>query len=405
MVIDVALLGAGGVALLVAVTFAHLQRWSISPPLLGLLTGVLLGPRVIGALEIPASDDAHVMQMAARFLLAVALLAIALRYPLSDVRRRVGEVTLLLVAVLPVMAGVVAAGAVWALGLPLGTALVLGAVLAPTDPVLASGIVTGAPAERSIPERARQVLSLESGANDGLAMPFVIVAIAIALDRSVPTELAKAAAEVIAGVALGVAAGTAAGFALRWAEVHREIGPAVRSLYTLVLAAFLLGASGLLHVNGLISVFAAGLLHNRVVAAGDRRSEVAVDEAMNQFLVIPVFVLLGAVLPWREWVALGWGGLAFVVIAVFLRRLPIVLALGRGIRADRAHAVWLGWFGPMGVAALFYLGHAQEQSVTDPRLWAAGTLVIAVSTVVHGLTAGPSRVLYERAHERGRRPL
>ncbi len=81
---------------------------------------------------------------------------------------------------------------------------------------------------------------------------------------------------------------------------------------------------------------------------------------------------------------------------MLLRRLPVALALRRPLRGDWAHVTWLGWFGPIGIAALFYLGHVHEQGVTDSRVWAAGTLVIAVSTVVHGLTAGTVRLAYRR---------
>lgn len=394
--LDVALFAAGVVALVVAVLWRHLQRWSITPPLLGLLTGVLVGPHVLSALVVPSVDRVRVMQIAARLLLAVALMAIALRYPLGDVRRRVRDVGLLLLIVLPVMAGILAVGGVTVLGLPLGLALVLGAALCPTDPVLASGIVTGAPAERDIPERDRQELSLESGANDGLALPFVILAVAVAMDHSLPAEIGKAVYEVVAGVVVGAVAGELAGRGMRWAEAHREIGTSVRSLYTLVLAFAVLGLSGLVNADGLLSVFVAGLLHNRVVTGGDRQAELAVDETLNQFLVVPVFVLFGAVLPWSDWAALGWGGPLFVVVALVLRRLPVVLALRRPLRAGWPHVWWLGWFGPIGVAALFYLGHVHERGVTDPAVWAAGTLVIAVSTIVHGLTAGPARAMYRQ---------
>lgn len=314
--LDVVLVAAGAVALVVGTFFVGLERWSISPPFLGLLTGILLGPRLLDVLAIPAADRIHVMQVAARLLLAVALMGIALRYPTRAVRARAREVGILVLVALPVMAAVVAVGAAWTVHLPVGIAIVLGACLSPTDPVLASGIVTGEPAEEDIPERGRQALSLESGANDGLAQPLVVLAIAFALDHAIPSELGKAAYEVVGAIAIGIAAGLAAGYALRWAERHRELGPAVRSLYALVLAAFVLGVSGLANVDGL--------------------------------------------------------------------------------RATWANVLWLGWFGPIGVAALFYLGHAHEQGVTDPQLWAAGTLAIAVSTVIHGLTAGPGRVLLRR---------
>lgn len=394
---DIVLAAAGAVAFVVAASLRHLQRWSISPPLLGLLAGMLLGPEAIDVLRLPPGQEIAIMKIAARLLLAVALMAIALRYPLAAVRARVGEVALLLAVVLPVMAAVLAAGAVSTLGLPLGFALVLGACLSPTDPVLASGIVTGEPAEQDIPPRARQALSLESGANDALALPFVVLALAGVLGRELPQEGARLVYEVLGGVALGVGAGWVAGHTLRWAERHREIEQSVRALYTLVLAMFLLGLGGVARVNGLLGVLVAGLTHSAIVSGRDRKVEVGVDEALNQFLVIPVFVLLGVAAPWERWGDLGWGGVGFVLVALFLRRLPVVLVLRRPLRADWPHVVWLGWFGPIGVAALYYLGHIEEQGLTHPGLWAAGTLVVVVSTIVHGLTSAAGRLAYRRA--------
>ena len=395
-VLDIVLFAAGLVAVIVAMLLRHLEQWSITPPLLGLLTGTVLGPQLGDVLVLPAGEEVRIMHVAARLLLAVALMAIALRYPLNDARRRLPQVALLVLVVLPVMTGVLALGASWLIGLPLGLALVVGAVLSPTDPVLASGIVTGEPAERDIPERDRQILSLESGANDGLALPIVIVALAVALDRPMPAELGTAAYQIAAGIVVGAVAGEAAGRAMRMARAHREVGTAVRSLYTVVLAFLVLGASGLVHADGLLSVFVAGLMHNRVITGGDRRAEVQIDETLNQFLVVPVFVILGAALPWGEWAAMGWGGVLFILVVLLLRRLPIVVALRRPLRGDWASALWLGWFGPIGVAALFYVGHAHEQGITDPAVWGATTLVVAVSTVVHGLTTGPARWLYRQ---------
>lgn len=393
-VVDAVLWIAGAVALAVGTLSAHLDRWSVSPPLLALVVGVVAGPQVTGLASIPASEAPHVLHVAAKLLLAVALMAIALRYPIRDVRAHRREVTWLLVLVMPVMVAVTGLAATWTLGLPLGVAAVLGAALAPTDPVLASGIVTGASAEEAIPSRDRQVLSIESGANDGLAQPFVVLALAWALGDPLDTALATAAYEVVGALAVGAAAGYAAGRALRWAERHREITGSERSLYTLVLAAFLLGATSTLGMDGLLAVFVGGLAHSAATTAEDRRSEVSIDEPMSQFLVVPVFVLLGVALPWSDWGALGWGGVGLVAAALLLRRPPIVLLLRPLLGATRAHVVWLGWFGPIGVAALFYLGHAHGEGVTDPTVWAAGTLVIAVSTVVHGLTAGAGRRLY-----------
>jgi hypothetical protein len=96
----------------------------------------------------------------------------------------------------------------------------------------------------------------------------------------------------------------------------------------------------------------------------------------------------------------GWSGVMFGLAALLFRHLPALLALKRPLRADWTEVIWLGWFGPIGVAALFYLGHADEQGVTDPSVWTAGTLVITLSTVVHGLTAAPGRLGYRRHLQR-----
>lgn len=403
MTLDVMLVTAGALAVVVAGTLRHLNRYSVSPPMLALVAGVLLGPQVLDVVEIPASQEIAVMRTAARLLLAVALMSIALRFPLAVTRSRLREVVILVLVVLPAMAAVVGLGANVLLGLPLAVALALGAALSPTDPVLASGIASSDVAKRDIPARGREVLSVESGANDGLAMPLVVVATALVLDRSLAGESARAAYEVVGGVLVGVVAGAAVGWAMRTAKDHREIATPVRELYTLLVALFVLGLGSVLHVNGLLGVFVAGLAHNRLVSGDDRRVEAGIEESLNQFLVIPVFMLLGVVLPWSEWAQLGWAGVGFVAVALLLRRLPVVVLLRPVLRAPWHHVLWLGWFGPIGVAAIFYLGHLHEQGVTDPVVWAAGTLVVASSTVVHGLTAGPARLLYQRDGDGDRR--
>lgn len=400
--LDTILWVAGAAALVVGTLSAHLDRWSISPPLLAMVVGVVVGPQVAGLASIPATVAPHVLHVAAKLLLAVALMAIALRYPLAEVRTHGREVLVLLAVVMPAMALVAGAAAAWTLGLPVGVAAVLGATLTPTDPVLASGIVTGEAAEQAIPARDRQVLSIESGANDGLALPFVLLALAWTLGRPVDSTLATILYEVLGAVVVGVAAGWAAGRALRWGEQHREVTGSERSLYTLVLAAFLLGATAALGMDGLLAVFVGGLAHSAAATDRERRAEVSVDEPLSQFLVVPVFVLFGVALPWSDWANLGWGGVGLVAAALLLRRLPVVLLLRRALGGDRAHAVWLGWFGPIGVAALFYLGHAHAEGVTDPAVWGAGTLVVAASTVAHGLTAAPARRLRQRPERTGR---
>ncbi len=143
--------------------------------------GVVLGPAVSDLLSLPPLTQDHAsLHEGTRILLAVSVMAVALRYPFRDVRRRLRPVAILLLVVMPAMA-IISAGLGWlVLGLPLATAALLGAAVAPTDPVLASSVLTGDLAERDLPARDREILSLESGANDGLGLPLVIAALAVA---------------------------------------------------------------------------------------------------------------------------------------------------------------------------------------------------------------------------------
>jgi sodium/hydrogen antiporter len=398
VVTDVVLVAAGGLGIAVAAISGRLRRWPVSEPVLALAVGVVLGPAVTGVLDVPPlTEDSTWLHTAARLLLAVSVMSVALRYPFRDARAQLRPVLLLLAIAMPVMAVVTAGVAALTLGVGLGTAALLGAALCPTDPVLASSVVTGAPAEEDLPDRDRQVLSLESSANDGLALPLVLVALALAGSDSMGPALAESLWQVAGAVALGVALGWLAARALRVGERHGSTDTGPRLLFTVVLAFAVLGVSGLVHVDGILAVFVAGLAYNHEATGADRTDDVPIDEAVNRFLVLPLFVALGAVLPWSAWADLGWRGPALVVGALLLRRLPVVWLLRLPLRLGRPDAAFLGWFGPIGVSALFYLATEHERLDVDPVVLAAGSLVVAASTVVHGVTSAPGRVLYRRA--------
>ena len=391
--LDMLLAAVGALAVVVGAFSSRLRSTAFTPPVLALGLGVLLGPRALGVVVVPDPEQIAILRTATELLLAIALMAVALRYRLEDARAQLGGVGLLLLLVMPLMAASMTGAALVLLGMPVAVALGLGAALAPTDPVLAAGVVAGGPAERSVPARLRQLLSLESGANDGLALPFVVAALAVAGGSGYLGGFLAGSLEVLIGVAVGIPIGLAAGWLLRTAEQHDDIEHGPRLLYTLVLALTVLGVIELVRGNGLLGVFVAGLAFSATATDRDRPVEASIDEGMNSFLVLPVFALFGAVLPWSGWLALGWGGVGFVLVALFVRRPPWVLLLARPLRLPVRDAVWLGWFGPMGVAPLFYLTHLHHQGMTTPALWHAGTLVVAVSTVVHGVTAGVGRRL------------
>lgn len=396
---------AGALALVVAALSARIQRAPVSGPLLALLTGVLFGPEVLGVLDLPTIVERHaLMHEVSRLLLAVSVMAVALRYPVRAARARARPVALLLVVGMTGMALMTSAVSAAALGIGLGAAVLLGTALCATDPVLATSAVTGEPAERAVTVRTRQLLSLESGANDGLALPLVLAAVVVAGTLSGREALLESVWGVLGAVVFGLAAGAAGGRLLRWAETHRTVESGPLLIYTLLLALFVLGPSGLLRLDGILAVFVSGLAFNATSSAGERAAEYRVDEAVNRLLVLPLFTVLGAMLPWREWAELGWWRALLLVVGVLLlRRLPLLLLLRRPLGLTWRDAVFLGWFGPMGVSAVFYLTMEAGLLDADPRVLAAGTLVVAASTVVHGISTAPGVAVYRRAAARAQR--
>ncbi len=397
MTLDILLVAVGALGVLVAALSARMRRLPVSEPLLALLLGVLIGPEVLGALPLePITADHSTVHEATRILLAVSVTGVALRYPFRAARARWRPVSLLLLVAMPAMALISSGLAAAILGLTAGAAVLLGTAICPTDPVLASSVVTGKPAEQDLPARDREVLSLESGANDGLALPFVLLAIAFAGPMTGAEAIGEMLWQVLGAVVLGVAAGWLAGLALRAGEKYGATAHGPMLLYAVVVALLVLGLSGLLHLDGVLAAFVAGLSFNLNSTGAERTADVELDEAVNRFAVLPLFVLLGATIPWSVWEQLGWTGVALALAVLVLRRLPVLLALKRPLHLGWPDALYMGWFGPVGVSAVFYLTLEAEELALPETVLGAGMLVVAVSTVAHGLTSSAGRLLYRR---------
>ena len=388
---------AGALALVLVLTSERVRRLPVTGPLLALVTGAVFGPEALRVLVVPEDVRDPLLLEAARAMLAVSLIGVALRFPVSRLRPVLRPVLLLVAVVMPLSALATGALAHLVLGLPVALAALLGACLCPTDPVLASDVVSGAPAERDLPAPTRQVLTEESGANDGLALPLVLLALAPVLGKAVGGEALTAAYQVLAGTAVGALLGYLTARAVRAVEQRHDVEPPSELVVTLVLAVTVLGAARVLHSDGVLAVFVAGLAYNAAVGADEREKQEVLDDVANRYLVVPFFVLLGAALPWGDWADLGWAGPAFALAVLALRRPPLVVGLGRLLGLRLRDAVFVGWFGPIGVSAVFYLAFSLEEGARDPRLFAAGTLVVAASTLAHGLSALPSRRGYARS--------
>ncbi len=201
--------------------------------------------------------------------------------------------------------------------------------------------------------------------------------------------------EVLGAVAIGFAVGAAVGRVERW--LSRQGAMEDTSVFTLTLAltAFVLGFVKLLGTDGILAVFAAALAYNWQAEPRDERREGQIQEVFNRLFTVPVFVLFGAVAPLSDWAGLGWRGVALVAGILLLRRLPVLIAVAPVVRPlDRpAATLFVGWFGPIGIAALFYAALAVRETGSEVP-WTIGTLVVAGSILTHGATATPPTHLY-----------
>ena len=401
--LDLLLAAVGALGVVIVALSARLTRWPVSEPLIALAGGVVLGPAVLGVLDVPdILAEQSTLHSGAEILLAVSVMGVALRYPFSAIRGHWRRLALLLVVVLPAMALVSTGLAMWALGVPFALALLFGTAICPTDPVLASAAVTGDAAEEDLPEHDRQLLSLESGANDGLALPLVLVALAVATPLTAGQAATEALWQIGAALAVGAIGGVVAAKALHFSERHHDTEKGAMLMYTLLLAVLVLGVSGLIEANGVFASFVAGLAFNLTSSGSERKTEVEIDEAVNQFAVLPFFLALGAMIPWSAWAELGWGAVWLTAGVLLLRRPPLLFAVMKPLGLKGRGAAYLGWFGPVGVAAVFYLTEEASRAGADPILLGAGTLVVVASTVAHGITAAPGRALFRAAAERER---
>lgn len=394
------LASAAVLVLLLGMLSRPLKRFGLAMPFLALLGGVLLGPHVLGLLRPEDWGDPHaLLEQAAQLSLAIGLMSVALRLPPGFVPHHWRPLAVLLGLALPLMCLFAALPLYWLFDVSPLLALLIGAVVCPTDPIVATSIVTGDIAEHNLDGRLRHLMSAESGLNDGLGLPLVMLPLLL---MTLPAGevgqhwlLTVALREVGGAVLFGLLVGLVAGRLLRWAEaVHSIEQPSFMS-FTVALSLLTLAGANLLQTDGILAVFVAGLAFDQMVGGRERAQEERVQEAMDQFFTLPIFMLLGVVLPWAAWQDLGWPALALVAAVLLFRRLPALCLLHRLLPELRwrRDILFAGWFGPIGVAALLYALQASERS-GEPLVWQLGSLLICASVVVHGLSATPLTRLY-----------
>jgi NhaP-type Na+/H+ or K+/H+ antiporter len=372
-----------------------------SEPMAAVTLGILIGPAVFDVLRLESwGPHLRILEQVARLTIAVAVMSIALRLPKHYFRNHLRSMGLILTLGMVVMW--LASGLLswWLLSVPFWTALLIGAVVTPTDPVLAGTITTGTTATQNIPGRLRHALSAESGANDGGAYPFVFLCIFMltmpAGEAWSQWGLQVILWDVLVAVIAGAVIGFIAGHIQRWSEDRGDLNETSMLTVTLALSFTVLGAVKLMGSDGILAVFAAGLAFNNVATKQEESEQQSVQETANRLLFFPIFVFFGMALPWEAWGEIGWGlliGLAALIL--LLRRLPMMFVLAPGMPPlkKRADVLFNGWFGPIGVAALYYATLSTHE-VGNHEIWHVASFIILSSVIAHGITATPFTKLY-----------
>jgi len=421
---------AGLLLIGMALARTRLKRLPITTSLLYLLVGIGLGPGGLNLIRVDPLAWSAVLERVTEFAVIVSLFTagLKLRTPLSDAVWR-GPVRLASVS-MAVTVGLIAAVGVLMMGLPIGPAVLLGAVLAPTDPVLASDVQVAHAMDR---DRLRFALTGEAGLNDGTAFPFIMLGLGLCGLHEIGTFGWRWVAvdvlwAIAGGLAVGAVAGTVVGrIVVYLRRTHRE-AVGLDEFLALGLLTFAYGFALYVHTYGFLAAFAAGLALRRIestsggggsprevvataAASGAAEKEVAThpekapafmaqavlgfNEQLERMCEVAVVVLLGGMLTLRYVpVEAAW----FVPL-LFLVIRPAAVAVGLlGMRTGRLERPLICWFGVRGVGSVYYLMYAIERGLPEAqahRLTALTLTTIAVSVAVHGISVTPLMTLYE----------
>ncbi|MFJ2990791.1 cation:proton antiporter [Collimonas sp. NPDC087041] len=431
----------GALLLSMGLMASLLERLPISPAMFYLPVGYILGPAVSGLINVAPAQHAELLTALAKMALLLSLFTVGLklRMPFRDriwrLPLRLGVLAMLVTIPLVALTGT------FVFGLPLGAAILLGGILAPTDPVLASDVQIKNVNDRDL---IRTSLTGEGGINDGTAFPFVMLGLAL---LGVPAAATYSDAYALLHVAWGVIAGLVGGWLLGWLVGRLVVG--LRRTFQLALGmeeflgigliALSYGLTELIHGIGFLAVFAAGLAMRRIestnsgqqdlnpddnksvintMSASDNK-EVAThptkasaymtetvlsfNQQMEQFAEFVMVTLVGILLSHIGFSVAG--ALLALLLFFVIRPLSVAIAL-TGADVTPLQRRLMAWFGIKGIGSLYYLVFALQyqwlapagfhSSALAPRVSSMVLTVVTMSIVMHGISATPLMEMYQR---------
>jgi len=372
--------------LVFGVLAGRLEGTPVTLPMLFAGTGILLGPSVLAVFELDVGFE--VVRVLAEATLVVVLFTDASRIDLGRVRDEHGIAVRLLVLGLP-LAAVIGTGAAWLLfpGLPLVAVALLAVTLAPTDAALGQSFVDN----ESVPQRIRQTLNVESGLNDGLALPFLVLLLDVARSRADGAgDFVVVLLQAIAvGVLVGLAAGGLGSRLITTCARRGWTTPSTLRLTTIALAAIAYAGAESLGGNGFVAAFMAGIAVG-TVARSLLENTTDFAQADGQLLTLLTFLLFGVVVAGPVLADTSWQVVAYAAASLLVVR-PLatgVALLGSGLRPTTV--AFFGWAGPRGLASIVYGVLVLESGVDGAEtVFTVAAWTIVLSIALHGLSSAP----------------
>lgn len=426
----------GALLITMALAGSLLKRLPVSASMLYLAVGYGLGTADWGPVPPDPQRYAAVLERVAEVALLISLFSVGLKLGVHLSRRHWILPLRLAFGSMALTVALVAAVGYFALGLPLGAAILLGGILAPTDPVLASDVQVDDPGDR---DRLRFSLTGEGGLNDGAAFPFVMLGLGLlglhdlgaAGWRWLTVDVLWA---LVGGLAIGSLLGTMIAKLVVYLRTRHQEAVGLDEFLALGLVALTYGVAQLASASGFLAVFAAGLAlqrskqeppaqrvpndgpaglqgkdahiavatHPELAGAYMMQAVRGFNEQLERIAELVIVLVVGAMLPHTRFDAATVGFL--LLLFVVLRPLSVWLGL-HGAAVSRDQRLLISWFGIRGIGSIYYLMFALHHGLSGRAATQAITLTlttVAVSIVVHGISVTPLMNLYARRQARAR---
>lgn len=375
------LLTTFGIVLALAALLAGLAaRTPLSTAVVVLVLGALLGPGVLGVVEVRAEDP--LVSVLAQVALVTVLFTDGQHLPLRHLRSTARLAGRALVLGMPLTLFGIAALVVLLTDLGWVQALLVGAVLSPTDPVFAAAIVQ----REEVPERLRRLLNFESGVNDGLVLPVVLILLAQSGTPTGPTELPVLAAELAAGVALGLAVPLVVAGLARLPGLDARGAPALLGLAT---GLTLYGGAEVAGANPYLAAFVGGVTFATVLPAAEQEFG-RLGEQLSEAAKLLALLVFGGLLTPALLASVPLGGWVLAVLVLVLVRPTALLTSLAASSLPRDQRLAAAWFGPKGFASVVYgLLVLESGAAQAPAEFAVIAASVTLSILVHSSTDVP----------------